>query len=322
MTSPLDPSWNIAPRVAELASAFRDLALGAVGRPNIRDVTADVNLFRGDQRKTEFCQTFFQHAGIFDRHYIASIPYILEENCRQGVALVDWLDALSRGESRTTYIQTIESSEATFARSVARMAGRIVCTLSNSATNENYDSFRSNAPSNSRFYKGPFFDLTKQRLSQSSFLQDFSQGFDFILEDTAFQMYGPDRPRQIGFAIQNLRSNGIFVVIEKCFHESSEEYRSREEQKDRNFKRNFFSIDEIERKSGLLAVMARGQIHYHDLIAYLHNVFQCGYLIWNSGNFYGIATSNCEAELQRFVAFLGTPCIPRDFMYEMPQRLF
>jgi tRNA (cmo5U34)-methyltransferase len=319
MTSVKNSEWQLAPRVTKLAKAFQDLASGKRGRPDFQQVQTDATLLRYDSRKITFSNVFFHYAGVFDHHYIASIPYILEENCRQGAALVRWAIERSVSNSRSTIIQSIETSEATFARSVALLSGEHVKTFSNSATKENHNTFLKAYPKNSFFHSGPFYELTKKYFARNA---SFSCGFDFIIEDTAFQMFGDNRLKQIRFIAQNLKEDGILLLIEKCLHPSKATYLDREKQKDREFKQRYFSPEEISHKIEILETMENGQVCFESLVDCLKKDFHAGYLIWNSGNFYSVVVSNDQPNLDRFVELLGPPCIPSEFSYEKMRRLF
>ena len=56
----------------------------------------------------------------------------------------------------------------------------------------------------------------------------------------------------------------------------------------------------------------------------LQRYFQHCSITWNSGNFYTLVASNNQLNLDRFVAGLGAPAIPKEFEYEdnLPRSLF
>jgi hypothetical protein len=79
-------------------------------------------------------------------------------------------------------------------------------------------------------------------------LAKFASGFNIIVEDTTFQMYSPIREEQVGFVVQSLKEDGIFIFVEKFRHADIHEYERRELQKDYGFKARYFSSSEVVAK--------------------------------------------------------------------------
>src|SRR5579859_188810 len=75
-----------APRLTTLSSRFSDLVSGASGQPRT-PVRLDPALLGYDADALAFAAAHRQRAGTFNAHFIASVPYILEEQCRFGAAL-------------------------------------------------------------------------------------------------------------------------------------------------------------------------------------------------------------------------------------------
>lgn len=285
-------------------------------------VSADPLLIEHGTPEDSFLRTYLHYSGVFDNHYMASIPYILEESCRLGASVVTLLTETAMARSRKATMLTIETSEGTFARSVVSQSPELIETLSTSSTQINYKTFEGNHPAGCRYLVGPFFSLTRERFRSDPYLAPFRGGFDIIIEDTAFQMYGQDRARQVGFLARNLLPSGILICIEKCLHINESEYIRREVQKDNLFKSKYFSEREIERKQEILRIMKCGQVHLDTLVAALRAHFSSCHLTWNSGNFYTIAASNDKNVLSDFVARLGPARIPPEFIYETQRELF
>ena len=102
------------------------------------------------------------------------------------------------------------------ARTLSELSGGQIHSLSCSPNAENYKCFMAyGEPPDAEFFLGPFHRLTKDVLSSDVRLAKFASGFDFILEDTTFQMYSPNRSKQIEFVTQHLKQGGIFVFVEK-----------------------------------------------------------------------------------------------------------
>ena len=148
-------------------------------------------------------------------------------------------------------------------------------------------------------------------------LKHFSKGFDVIYEDTTFQMYDTDREKQIEFVVQNLKSDGLFICLEKCLHDDDDEYQKREDQKDLMFKTRFYSKLQLsEKEETIVKTMRQGQVTVSRLNKAIKGSLKHSKLIWNSCNFYIIAASNDLKKLEFFMDLLGPPCIRSEFEYE------
>jgi len=209
------------------------------------------------------------------------------------------------------------------ARSIGVLGnGKIKC-LSSSPTKENQISFYGHGrPMHAFMYLGTWLDITNDFLQSSEELSwEFADGFDVIVEDTSFQMYGDNRTEQIKFISKVLKKNGILILNEKL---NGVDYEKREDQKDLSFKSRFFSLKSIENKKNIiLKTMSQNQVSLKSLTDALSYSFRAAVCIWNSGNFYSIAASNNIQYLKEFTACLIPPCIPKEFSYHLiPFALF
>jgi hypothetical protein len=174
-------------------------------------------------------------------------------------------------------------------------------------------------------FHGPFHRLTDEVVDSRDDLTKFASGFDIIVEDTTFQMYSPNRDEQVGFVVQSLKEDGIFVFVEKFRHADIDKYERRELQKDYGFKARYFSDSEVAAKGkDVLVNMSQNQVTLDDMAAILLGYFRHCSITWNSGNFYTLVASNNPVNFDRFVACLGAPAIPKVFEYEenLPRSLF
>ena len=73
------------------ADFFEKTALGELGEPN-NTYLGDINLFKNDEKMSSFYLNHRKLQGQFDKHFYSSIPFILEEECRVGSALKDYLE--------------------------------------------------------------------------------------------------------------------------------------------------------------------------------------------------------------------------------------
>jgi hypothetical protein len=305
------------PRINELSDFFAATAAGRSGGP-IKQPQVDRRLLVGDELLDGFIRLHERRRGPFDQHYHSSIPYRLEEECRLGHAILLY----SSNQPELLRLYTLGTAEGTMARTIAELASGCVKTLSCSPNVENYRSFLGYGdPPNASFFVGPFHHLTRELIRSRPDLQQFSSGFDIILEDTTFQMYSPNRPDQIAFVAQHLKDDGLFVFFEKFLHPDLDEYRRREDQKDHGFKARFFRPDEIAAKrSAVLSIMNQNEVTLQDMGNAIKQTFRHCHVTWNSGNFYSLVASNSAASIERFLSHLIGPAIPHEYAYETLPR--
>ncbi|GLU27578.1 class I SAM-dependent methyltransferase [Brucella sp. NBRC 12950] len=310
--------WRQAPRLNTFACFFNNTATGIAGAPGLMKPSPDKGLLQYDIDSLVFWDSHRQLWGHFDSHYFASIPFRVEEECRLGSAILAYaLEAWARTRRGAT-VYTLGAGEGTFARTLAKLGDGRLNTLCCSPTAGNRESFYANrGSSNAHFYYGPFFDLTEESYWSNVDLHPFRDGFDVLLEDTTFQMYGADRDNQLAFVVPRIRENGLFIQIQKLSHSKREEYDRREHQKDEEFKSRFFTRTQIaSKKSEILKTMSNYEVGLEETIAALRQNFRFSVVTWNSGNFYTIVSSNSERSLKDFVNGMIRPAIPAEFSYE------
>ncbi|MDH3902824.1 MAG: hypothetical protein OEU84_16035 [Xanthomonadales bacterium] len=309
--------WKKGARLTSLSDEFERLASGVSGIPSVDEVLPDLHLFNNNIDILQFYRTYRKYSGKFNLHFLSSIPYILEEECRLGSALLRYLLQQKNTSGQTAKLQTIGNAEGVIARTITRLGNGEVSTLTNSPTLANMHEFDSKRVDNCFFHNGPFFEITRDRLKNSKTLNHFSNGFDVIYEDTTFQMYDTNREDQIAFAVQNLKSNGLFICLEKCNHDDIDEYLKREDQKDLKFKTRFYSETQLkEKQKTIVKPMQFGQVTLPRLHRAIKGSLRHTKLIWNSCNFYIIAASNEIKQLESFLELLGPACITSEFEYE------
>jgi hypothetical protein len=311
-----------SPRLTAMFGEFSDLASGAKGAPDY-PVTLSPELLGHDALCLHYATIRNRHASVFNQHFVASLPYVLEEQCRFGAGVLRYGHSLSERMQRPLDLYTLGDASGVTARTLTEIAEGAIHTLTCSPNPENEIAFLRGKPErDAHFYLGPFFDVTKDALRQRNIV-DFDQGFDLIVEDTTFQMYGRERLEPIQLASRNLRADGIFVLLEKFMHPDRDEFIRRELQKDDEFKARFFSREKIEQKRQTIVTKMDLQLATLDeTIQSLSQLFAHAVVIWNSGNFHTVAASNNADNLARFVNALVPPAIPPTFRYvELPLRI-
>ena len=301
------------PRINELAGFFAATAAGKSGMP-VRRPMADARLLPGDELLRDLVRLHASRQGFFDQHYHGSIPYRLEEECRMAYAALKY--ARLRGGPLSLY--SLGTAEGTMARTLSEFSAGQVLSLSCSPNPENYKSFMAyGEPTHAEFFIGPFHWLTQDALASDRRLMKFTQGFDLILEDTTFQMYSPNRSKQIEFVTQHLKEGGLFVFVEKFRASDENDYQRREDQKDYGFKARYFPQEEIERKrTAVLNTMFNNEVTLEEMSRAAHEHFRYCVTTWNSGNFCSLAASNSKENLDRYVSQMPAPAIPYEYVYE------
>lgn len=302
-----------SPRLNELADFFCETAAGNNGSPTRKRV-ADTRLLPNDVLLHRFVALHERRQGFFDQHYHSSIPYRLEEECRMAYTLLRY--SLPNPEEISLY--SLGTAEGTMARTLSELSRGKIQSLSCSPNKENYDCFMAyGEPPHADFFVGPFHRLTKEHIQSDSKLRRFSSGFDFILEDTTFQMYSPNRADQIEFVTQHLKPDGIFLFLEKFRSADQTEYAGRESQKDLGFKTQYFQAEQIAQKAKqVLQTMHECEVSLPTMASAVYAHFDHCVVTWNSGNFYGLAASNSTENLRRYLEVMPEPAIPHEYVYE------
>jgi hypothetical protein len=303
-----------APRINEMTGFFAATAAGKSGMP-IRRPVADTRLLPSDELLRDVVGLHACRQGFFDQHYHGSIPYRLEEECRMAHAVLNY--ARQRGAPLSLY--SLGTAEGTMARTLSELSAGQILSLSCSPNPENYKCFMAyGEPPHAEFFIGPFHRLTKDALGSDRRLAKFIPGFDVILEDTTFQMYSPNRSKQIEFVTQHLKDGGIFVFVEKFRAAQENDYMRRENQKDYGFKARYFPQDEIERKKiAVLNTMFNNEVTLEEMSRAVSAHFSHCVMTWNSGNFCSLAASNSKENLSLYLSQMTAPAIPHEYVYEV-----
>ncbi|XNO46276.1 class I SAM-dependent methyltransferase (plasmid) [Sinorhizobium meliloti] len=304
---------DLGPRINELTGFFTATAAGKSGMPTRRPVV-DTRLLPRDELLHDLICLHATRQGFFDQHYHSSIPYRLEEECRMAYALLKY----ARHRSAPMLLYSLGTAEGTMARTLSELSGGLIRTLSCSPNAEIYKCFMAyGEPPHADFFLGPFHWLTRDVLSTDLRLAKFASGFDVVLEDTTFQMYSPNRLKQIEFVAQHLNEGGLLLLVEKFRALDENDYERREYQKDFGFKARYFPADEIERKANLvLKTMHNNEVTLAEMSRAVSAHFKHCVITWNSGNFYGLAASNCEENLNLYLSHMAEPAIPHEYVYE------
>jgi len=310
--------WRTAPRLNAFASFFEETARGMTGKPDLGDVWPDTELIGEDLDCQLFLDTQRRLWGAFDHHYFASIPFRLEEEARLGSAILRYVQNLWGRDQRAASVYTLGAGTGCLARTLAKIGDGRILTLNCSPTPANQASFYAKRGSEyAHFFLGAFFELDAARYAADPSLQIFQDGFDLLMEDTTFQMYGPDRAAQLAFIAPRVRPGGILIQVEKLSHPEPSAYALRERQKDEQFKSRFFSSSQIDlKRSEILRTMEECEVSLKSTIAALSLEFSFSVLTWNCGNFYTIISSNSLEALGHIVRLMIPPAVPPEFCYE------
>lgn len=300
----------------KLAGHFHSLATGASQVP-MQSLGSHLRAEIQDPLVLDYHDRLIEGAGPLFSHFLASVPYILEELSRIGAALTRLAEANIRETGQTFSLFEVDAFDGSNGRAVAGHSNGLIRSFTSSPNRANQVAFDRYAdPALSRFYPQSVFKVTPDLLQQPEY-RLFSQGFDFIYEMAAFQFYSRDRDRQIAHIQQFLKPGGLVFFLEKLNHPDPEEYLRRERVKDEQFKTRYFSEEEIHwKRQQMLEQMQNGQVTFEELAGALCARFKCVHLLWNSSNFCEFVASDDPQQIERLVQLLGPVVQPADFCFE------
>lgn len=301
-------------RMTSLSKAFSEIAIGLSGVP-IKNPEIDPSLLGYDRIALSYSETRNKYVGPFNRHFVSSVPFSLEEQCRLGSALHQYCETTNKN---TVY--TLGDGAGVTARALTDFSRGRVFTLNCSPTAANRMHFLSNCPKNASFFLGPFVDLTpERRISIAGGV--FDSGFDVIIEDTTFQMYGCERAEPVALTKRHLKSDGILILTEKMAQHDLQEFRKREQLKDDVFKSQYFKEKDISlKRTTILSTMDHQLVTLKELTDVILKKFAHAVVLWNSGNFYSVAASDSIYNLSALVGIMLPPAVPQEFLHELLPR--
>lgn len=300
----------------KLADHFHSLAIGASQVP-LQSLNSHLLSGAEDPKLISYHNELVNNAGPLFLHFLASVPYILEELSRIGVALKSFATKkLVSGVGPLSFLEA-DAFDGSNSRALASQAGGFFRTLTTSPNKANRLVFEEHADRNrSHFFPESIFRLSRQSLLTYE-CADFGDGFDIVYEMAAFQFYSKDRVSQISHLKSLLKPGGLAFFLEKHNQPSASEYEKRENVKDFNFKTRYFTKDEIEwKKAQMLDQMENGQVLFEEFKSALSCKFKYFCLLWNSTNFYEVVASDDLNNLTRFLSDLGPIVQPEQFCFE------
>lgn len=306
------------PRINSLLERFEGIASGKTQKPN-QPILAAPHFLERNEKYSKYHEILQKNMGTFAKHGLASIPFMLEEVIRVGVAACEFAkENVSINKEYFTYYET-SSADGTIGRSLAEYSNGLFRTLTDSPNEANYLEFnRLIKNNNSYFHKGPFVDITPEYLLEEH-EGVFKDGFDIIWENTTFQMYDNNRDEQIAYVARLLKDSGLMIFHEKMNHFDMKEYARLEELKDSEFKSLYFSNEDLKlKKEAILGEMETGQVALDKFRSALRLHFRYAYIIWNSGNFYEVVASNNLKTIESFMSYLSEPYVPESFIINTP----
>lgn len=300
----------------KLAEHFHSLATGASQVPS-QALDSHLKSQIDDPQVLEYHDRLLAGAGPLFSHFLASVPYILEELSRIGVTLSRLVSAIPPKAGQRYSMFEVDAFDGSNGRALAGHSQGLILSFTSSPNQANQIAFERHAdPALSRFYPHSFFKVNTSLLQKPEY-QTFSQGFDFIYEMAAFQFYTCNRAQQIDHIKRFLKPNGLAFFLEKLNHPDPEEYRRREQIKDDAFKTRYFREDEIcWKRQQMLEQMQNGQVTMEELVSALSARFKHVHMLWNSSNFCEFVASNDAQRVEHFLSLLGPVVQPPGFCFE------
>jgi len=305
--------------MVKMAAEFNSLATGQSQVPK-QSVKTRLREQITDAEVLAYHDLMVDRTGPLFTHFLASVPCILEELSRVGVAITRFVRELSKYEPRTYTFYEVDAFDGSNGRTLAAHAAGSIKTLTSSPNKGNQPYFDKFAdPILSCFHAESFMRVTQNCVKQKVGFPEFATGFDFIYETAAFQFYGKEREEQIGHVAKLLRPDGLVFFLEKLNHPDMNVYERREAAKDDLHKSHYFTREEIEwKRKQMLTQMHDGQVLLEDLVSAIKGHFTHVFLLWNSTNFYELVASNDASRIGQFMATIGDPVIPVEFCFESP----
>ncbi|MCA8276373.1 class I SAM-dependent methyltransferase [Burkholderia sp. AU30280] len=302
-----------------MASYFHSLATGETQVPK-QSVASRIRHLLRDPDVLAYHDLMVAEAGPLFTHFLASVPAILEEMSRVGVALTRYSERRRQHADQHFEFYEVDAFDGTNGRTLAKRSNGLIRTFTNSPNPANETAFNQFANHEfSTFHPQAFAHVTPRLFREHARLDRFSGTFDYIYETAAFQFYGVDRADQIRHVARLLKPNGLIFFLEKLNCDSLDEYDKRESVKDELHKRHYFSREEIDwKRNQMLSQMQNGQVTFDTLVASIHERFEHVYLLWNGTNFHEFVASNDARSIEEFVSLLGEPCIEPVFCFDHP----
>lgn len=300
----------------QLSDHFHCLATGTSQVP-ARSLRSHLRAQISDPHVLDYHDRLIKGAGPLFLHFLASVPYILEELCRIGVALTRLAQNSVRADRRSFSIFEVDGFDGSNGRAMAEHSGGLIRSFTSSPNCANQIAFDKHAdPALSQFYPQSFYKVNPALLRSERY-KSFSGGFDFIYEMAAFQFYTRDRHRQIAHIQHLVKADGLVFFLEKLNHSDPQEYLRREQIKDEVFKARYFSKEEIRwKKKQMLEQMQNGQVDFDEMVSALSARFNHVELLWSSSNFCEFVASNSSEQMNLFLSYLGPVIQPDDFRFE------
>lgn len=300
----------------KLAGHFHSLATGASQVP-LQPLDSHLRAEIQDPKVLDYHDRLIAGAGPLFSHFLASVPYILEELARVGVALTRLAQANSSDTDQTFSLFEVDAFDGSNGRALTGHSHGLIRTFTSSPNLANQITFERHAdPALSLFFPQSVFKVTPALLQTPEFYQ-FSEGFDFIYEMAAFQFYSCDRARQISHIKQFLKPGGLVFFLEKLNHPNPDEYLRREQIKDEDFKTRYFSEEDIcWKRQQMLEQMQNGQVTLEELVSALSARFKIVHLIWSSSNFCEFVASDDPKQVAQFLDLIGRVVQPPKFCFE------
>ncbi|MFC8422985.1 AMP-binding protein [Streptomyces sp. NPDC057236] len=302
-----------------LADHFDAIATGRDQVPRV-PVRSTIRGAVTDHLLLEYQDAMVERSGPLFRHFLASVPGVLEELSRVGVALARLAGRRAQRDGHGLTFYEADAFDGSNGRTLAAFADGRVTTLTSSPNRANERWFRTWAdPARSRYFPGSLFHLDRAGLRAAPQYEPFRDGFDVVYETAAFQFYGKDRAAQIEHLTEVLKPGGLAFFLEKLNHPDPLEYERRERVKDEVHKARYFTAEEIGRKrQEMLTRMVDGQVEFDDLVGALGDRFSHVHLLWNGTNFYEFVAGDDAGTLAEFLELAGQPFIPDGFCFEDP----
>lgn len=235
---------------------------------------------------SNFAMEVLNLCGNFDNHIFKSIPTYFEN-------LVNKANVLSN--LNDVKILDLGASDNLLLRAINMLTLNNIKLVALDCNNDMYVNSL-NKPFATDYILAPFiYDFDDMKA------HDFGdEKFDIVNASMFYQFINNDREFQISETKKVLKSDGVFIIDEKCF-EISDSWKFNETLKDQ-YKSQYFTAAEMQAKSEeVLIGMHEDMISFNRLHSLLCSQFKFVNCYWKANNFYGFACSDNEENLNKVV---------------------
>lgn len=278
---------------------FSDVVTGADEKFIPKKPWSPIMVFTAAEKA--FNKIYTKFKGNFDEHIATSIPGFRDVQIKKGAAIAKIL-------KDGGLVIDIGGSEGGFIKAITESSGGKIKSVNVDINSDMQAAHNATPVEGSEFVLEAFYESYTDEDTGVTYVRHIpKEKADVVHESMVFQFISPERAQFIKEVADNyLKDDGIAIFEEKVVPESMEQWQESENNKDQNYKSQYYEVKQITQKSEeVLIGMKKNQTAEADLVLELQKNFKYVSQYWDSGNFKGYAASNNKAKLDAFIASVG-----------------